>query len=186
MLAVISPAFMTSLFSWSELGAAWVQAKLLIPILYSAVEHRDLDGTVIRGVHALRLGEPNDLDELRDRLTEALGLGARATARWSTDKDHFLKLHGPTITARDRNETDHRGPELPTQHLSDPTLQQLLQDGLERRDGFILYSALDKDVGVPAGTSKRLAVGAAKAEGRFESATDEGIRLRPYSPFRRS
>jgi hypothetical protein len=74
-----------------ELGGAWLQAKDLIPILIPPIRFADMKAVLV-GMQALKIGAPEDLDELRDELSERLKFKPLSTPRWNEKRDEFLNI----------------------------------------------------------------------------------------------
>lgn len=90
VIAVITPAFVTSRYCVAELGAAWAASSgTLFPMLAPGITHKDLDG-VLSGVMVRTLDERGALDQLHDRL---VGFTERAVpaARWGRQRERWLE-----------------------------------------------------------------------------------------------
>lgn len=98
VVALITPNLYGSAFCMCELGAVWIQAKNLIPILVPPLEYSDLKA-VLAGLHALKVADKADLDELRDEIAKRISIDPLSTARWNVRRDDFLRSL-PQILAR--------------------------------------------------------------------------------------
>jgi hypothetical protein len=90
VIALISENYYNSPFCMCELGGAWLQAKDLIPILVPPIKFKDMKA-VLNGMQASRLNIAEDLDELRDDLSERLEFELLSTPRWNEKREEFLK-----------------------------------------------------------------------------------------------
>ena len=91
VIALISENYYNSPFCMCELGGAWLQAKELIPILIPPIRFIDMKAVLV-GMQALKIGAPEDLDELRDEISERLNFKPLSTPRWNEKRDEFLKI----------------------------------------------------------------------------------------------
>lgn len=90
VIALVTPNFYASAFCMCELGGVWLQAKSLIPVIVSPLNFGDLKAVLV-GIQTLKIGDPSELDQLRDEIAERLSFKALATPRWNEDRDDFLK-----------------------------------------------------------------------------------------------
>lgn len=90
VIALISENFYNSPFCMCELGGTWLQAKDFIPILIPPIRLSEMKA-VLAGLQALRIAIKEDLDELRDELSERLAIKPLPTPRWNEKRDEFLK-----------------------------------------------------------------------------------------------
>ncbi|MCJ7539180.1 MAG: toll/interleukin-1 receptor domain-containing protein, partial [Desulfobacterales bacterium] len=91
VIALISENYYNSPFCMCELGGAWLQAKDLIPVLIPPIRFSDMKAVLI-GMQSLQIGAPQDLDELRDELSERLNFKPLVTPRWNEKRDEFLNI----------------------------------------------------------------------------------------------
>jgi hypothetical protein len=100
VVAFITPAFLSSAFCMNEVGAAWVLGKDFYPIAGPNLPYSKLDG-VLPGLQVNRVDTPGVLDELAERVANALGV-TRNSADWGTYANEFrallVKLPNPTNT----------------------------------------------------------------------------------------
>lgn len=89
VVALLSENFYSSTFCVCELGGVWVSAKSLIPIIVPPLDFSSMKA-VLQGVQALKLGDPCDLDMLRDECASRLGVKPLPTPRWNEERDRFL------------------------------------------------------------------------------------------------
>jgi hypothetical protein len=97
VVALISENYYNSAFCMCELGGVWLQSKDFIPILVPPVHFSDMKA-VLQGVQALTIDSAGDLDQLRDELSERLGIKPLSTPRWTERRDEF-RLLLPTLLA---------------------------------------------------------------------------------------
>ena len=91
VIALISENYYNSPFCMCELGGTWLQAKDIIPILIPPIRFADMKAVLV-GLQALRIQIAEDLDELRDELSERLRFKPLATPRWNEKRDEFLEV----------------------------------------------------------------------------------------------
>lgn len=89
VLALISENYYASAFCMAELGAAWVTAKRLVPILVPPITYGSLRA-VLGGIQALKIDDENDLDQLFDVTKNALVIAGVGTPRWNVRRAAFL------------------------------------------------------------------------------------------------
>jgi hypothetical protein len=90
VIALISENYYNSPFCMCELGGSWLQAKDFIPILIPPIRFGDMKAVLV-GLQALRIQIAEDLDELRDELSDRLRFKPLPTPRWNEKRDEFLK-----------------------------------------------------------------------------------------------
>jgi hypothetical protein len=88
VVAIISPAFQSRPFCIAELGAAWSRTGNLFPIAAPNMSRTDMEG-VLKGMLVKHLDDGSALDELHDRVTEALGHAPKART-WGRFKEKWL------------------------------------------------------------------------------------------------
>lgn len=91
VIALISENFYNSAFCMCELGGVWLQSKDFIPILIPPTQFSDMKA-VLQGLQALKIELSDDLDELRDEITERLEIDPLPTPRWNGKREEFLKI----------------------------------------------------------------------------------------------
>lgn len=100
VIAIITDAFLSSAFCMNEVGAAWVLGKDFYPIAAQSLPYSKLDG-VLPGLQVNRMDTPGVLDDLADRVSNALGL-SRNSAEWGMYEKEFqerlTKLPNPAET----------------------------------------------------------------------------------------
>ncbi|WP_158231016.1 toll/interleukin-1 receptor domain-containing protein [Rhodopirellula bahusiensis] len=89
VILMLSPNYFASQFCLCELGAAWILAHAVIPILIPPSDFHDMKA-VLSGVQGRRIAENSDLSEIRDELVVTLGLEQK-TARWEAKKRQFIE-----------------------------------------------------------------------------------------------
>jgi hypothetical protein len=104
VIAVITPMYQTRPVCVVELGAAWGRAtpKHFFPLLSPGLDRAELEG-VIPSALTLRIDDSATLDELSDRIEEALGPQASKT-QWGVGKQKWLtavKRVGPLLSRPD-------------------------------------------------------------------------------------
>jgi hypothetical protein len=73
-------------------------SHLAIPVVIPPATHEDLK-PVLQNTQAVKIDKEDDLSELRDKSTAALGIKARATAVWENARRDFLEAL-PTLLTR--------------------------------------------------------------------------------------
>jgi hypothetical protein len=91
VIALISENYYNSPFSMCELGGCWLQAKDFIPVLIPPLRFADMKAVLV-GLQATRIAFAEDLDELRDEISERLSIKPLPTPRWSERRDEFIKI----------------------------------------------------------------------------------------------
>ena len=89
VLLLISPEFLKSQFCNNEVGASWALSLPIYPLLVPPIDYSDVRG-VLDGVQVAKLSDKEKLNDLRDDLTEKLGLTAFRTSHWERKRDKFL------------------------------------------------------------------------------------------------
>jgi hypothetical protein len=96
VLALVSRNFNESPFCCNEVGAAWAMNRNLLLYSLPPIEHKVLRGVLVDR-HAPSLGKRSCLEELRNRLTEALGVKATNASDWNEGVRQFLSALGPAV-----------------------------------------------------------------------------------------
>jgi hypothetical protein len=100
VIAIISDAFLSSAFCMNEIGAAWVLGKDFYPIAAPSLPYSKLDG-VLPGLQINRMDTPGVLDDLAERVANALAV-PRNSAEWGSYakefQDRLHKLPNPAGT----------------------------------------------------------------------------------------
>ncbi len=68
VIALITPEYLKSRFCMMELGAAWVVAQYLCPILAGRVDYKDLDDTPLAGMQMRKIDSEDDLCAVYDEM----------------------------------------------------------------------------------------------------------------------
>lgn len=87
VFSLISPNYLDSPFCWAELGAAWTQSKIVIPILFPKVTYSDLT-SIYQNTQAVRIDKKEDMDTITFYLDKNSNFD---TPKWNTNLDNFLK-----------------------------------------------------------------------------------------------
>ncbi len=100
VLLIVSPEFLKSQFCNNEVGASWALSLPIHPLLVPPLDYSEVRG-VLAGTQVGKLNDKESLNELRDDLTEKLGLNPFRTNHWERKRDKFLSaLNGvPTTKA---------------------------------------------------------------------------------------
>jgi Histidine-specific methyltransferase, SAM-dependent/TIR domain len=90
VIVVLTPAFERSAYCIAELGAAWASSTpgALFPIKVPAMSNMDLGG-VLRGVAVRSMDDPAALDELHQRLVDAVG-GQSNAQTWGNQRARWV------------------------------------------------------------------------------------------------
>lgn len=68
VMAVITPEYLKSQFCMMELGAAWIEAEYLCPILADGVDFKDLENSPLSGIQMKKIDEKDDWYVIYDEL----------------------------------------------------------------------------------------------------------------------
>ena len=68
VIVLITPEYLKSRFCMMELGAAWVVAQYLCPILAGGVDYKDLDDTPLAGMQMRKIDSEDDLCAVYDEM----------------------------------------------------------------------------------------------------------------------
>lgn len=79
IIALVTPALATSVYSHFELGAGWALSKLTIPVVGPGAEFKDIPGPLGQR-HGLRTYAEEDIHQLVDDLVDALQLTKKSTS----------------------------------------------------------------------------------------------------------
>lgn len=90
VLAVITPEYLKSQFCMMELGAAWVEAEYLCPILAQGTEHQDLEASPLANIQMRKADQERDWDVIYDELL-GHGMISANTARFHKKLQEFMK-----------------------------------------------------------------------------------------------
>ncbi len=88
VIAIVSPAFQTRPVCIAELGAAWSRVDNLFPLAVPGMDRTDMEG-VLQGMVVRYLDDSAALDELHDRVAEAVDRRPKATT-WGKYKAKWL------------------------------------------------------------------------------------------------
>ena len=77
VVALLTPNSLGNDWVLFELGAAWANAKVTIPLLVGSLQNKDIPGP-LRGVAGGHLSSPSSLDQLINQLSKALGWRERS------------------------------------------------------------------------------------------------------------
>jgi hypothetical protein len=100
VVAIVSPTFQTRPVCIAELGAAWSRVDNLFPLAVPGMERTDMEG-VLKGMVVRYLDEGAALDELHDRIGDAVGRRPNATtwgkykAKWLAGVSRLVKALPP-------------------------------------------------------------------------------------------
>lgn len=95
VVQLITPSFWASPYCLCEVGAQWAMQRPCVPLIVPPLTVADLQGA-LQGDEVLELDRARDLDLLRDRVRDELGLSA-ATPRWNVKRDAFLRKALPRL-----------------------------------------------------------------------------------------
>jgi hypothetical protein len=96
VLLMISPEFLKSQFCHHEAGASWALSLPIFPIIVPPLDYADVRG-VLAGSQSVKLGDKESLNDLRDDITEKLGLNPYRTSHWERKRDKFLARLGEMV-----------------------------------------------------------------------------------------
>lgn len=89
VILLLTADYYKSQFCLCELGASWVLSHKIIPLLVRPLGYKDVKA-VLTGVHALKLEDNGDLNEMQEELITALDIKGKPFARWEVKRDKFL------------------------------------------------------------------------------------------------
>ncbi len=91
VLLVVTEEFLKSQFCHNEVGASWALSLPIYPLLVPPIGYDDVRG-VLAGTQLSKIDDKEKLNDLRDDLTEKLGLTPFRTSHWERKRDKFLGL----------------------------------------------------------------------------------------------
>ncbi len=94
-IALVTPLYFESGYCQCELGALWVSARPVVPLIVPPSRPQDLV-TMAAGLHGLDLAKTHAIDELRDLVVAHCAVDARSTAQWNARRDEFQQFL-PTV-----------------------------------------------------------------------------------------
>ncbi|GBG07360.1 hypothetical protein PAT3040_01908 [Paenibacillus agaridevorans] len=86
----LSKNFYNSHVCLCEMGAAWVQAKTIFPMLEEGLDFSEMRGVLSGETHAFFESNGSGLDKLRDKLITLFGITDADTAHWNIAKEDFI------------------------------------------------------------------------------------------------
>ncbi len=105
VLAVLTPNSLANDWVLFELGAAWANAKLSIPLLAGGLQDKDIPGP-FRGAAGGQLSTPATLDRMVDQLEKLLGWPQRNDLSARNKRYELVKYLETKTFARDPVETE--------------------------------------------------------------------------------
>jgi len=99
VLLVVTPEFLKSQFCNNEVGASWALSLPIRPLLVPPLEFDDVRG-VLAGTQIAKLNDKEKLSDLRDEITEILGLKPLKTSHWERKRDRFLVRLGEMMSIK--------------------------------------------------------------------------------------
>ena len=96
VIMIITAAYYESAFCLCELGATWVLGSEAFPLLVPPIDYSGMKA-VLLGVQAGKIADPDVLNEMKDRLSEA-GFGNASTGRWELKRNTFLAQLSDVLT----------------------------------------------------------------------------------------
>lgn len=102
VLLIVSSEFLKSQFCNNEVGASWAMSLPIHPLLVPHLDYSEVR-EVLAGTQVGKLNDKECLNDLRDDLTDKMGLAPFSTSHWERKRDRFLsKLTGtPSSTSFD-------------------------------------------------------------------------------------
>ena len=166
-----------------EAGAAMAMDQRRVVLVESGMTHGISD---IDGLNTIRMYEhPKSLAQLRSRLGSA-GLDVKDDGeRWLEPGRTAGLFRAPPPAhegegAEGGSELSELGRQIVSLDGDEESKVSLLVDALPIDGGFKVFSAMDQETGVPAGTWKAWGVAAARKAQRLESETPSGMTLTPF------
>lgn len=89
VLLLVTPEFLKSPFCNNEVGASWALSLPIRPLLVPPLEYHDVRG-VLAGTQIAMLNDKEKLSDLRDEITDKLGLKPLRTSHWERKRDRFM------------------------------------------------------------------------------------------------
>ncbi len=90
VIALITPEYLESRFCMMELGAAWIEAQYLCPILAGGVDYSDLKDTPLAGVQMRKIDSEDDLCAVYDEMVRQEFVSVNI-AQFNKKRAEFLK-----------------------------------------------------------------------------------------------
>lgn len=90
VIMLLSPSYMASPFCQAELGAAWVKAKEVFPIVVPPTTFADVSGVML-GKQAMKIDDDIRYSELRETLANLLNFATVKAMRWDQKRKQFFK-----------------------------------------------------------------------------------------------
>jgi hypothetical protein len=134
VLLVISSEFLDSHFCHHEVGASWALSLPVYPIIVPPLDYPDVRG-VLTGTQMAKLDDKESLNDLRDDLTEKLGLKAYRTSHWERKRDKFLTRLQELIPEQ-RSKVEVATQTMPTAVVSTSGTWLKLEDRFYKADRF--------------------------------------------------
>ncbi|ESZ66611.1 hypothetical protein X728_02635 [Mesorhizobium sp. L103C120A0] len=89
VIMLMSPSYMARAFCQAEMGAAWVKAKEVFPIVVPPANFADVDGVML-GKQAIKVDDDIRYNELREKLAELVGFKPVKATRWDQKRKQFF------------------------------------------------------------------------------------------------
>lgn len=99
VIALITPEYLQSRFCMMELGAAWVEAQYLCPLLAGGVDYKDLDDTPLAGLQMRKIDSEDDLCAIYDEMVRQEFVSMK-TAQFNKKRREFMKGISSVKTVR--------------------------------------------------------------------------------------
>ena len=90
VIALITPEYLESQFCMMELGAAWIEAEYLCPILAGGVEYRDLSESPLQGIQMRKIDKEEDLCAVYNEMVKQ-GRASLDIVQFNKKLQEFLK-----------------------------------------------------------------------------------------------
>lgn len=90
VMALITPEYLKSQFCMMELGAAWIEAEYLCPILAGGVDYQDLSESPLRGIQMRKIDKEEDLCAIYDEMVMQKLVSVNS-AQFNKKMQEFLK-----------------------------------------------------------------------------------------------
>lgn len=146
VVLLLTKEYFSSHFCLCELGASWVMAHNIIPLLVEPLEYKDIKA-VLTGIHVLKIGDKNDLNTMQEELTKVLGIKGKPFARWEVKRDKFLKELTDYISSIEPPKTIFIDEYNELQKKYEDSIEELKQseEELEKKNALIEKLKVAKD-----------------------------------------
>jgi hypothetical protein len=91
VLFILTHNFYKSSFCLSEMGASWILAKEIIPIVVPPFTFNDIKGVLPKTQQGVVINEKMNLNSLRERIIEIFNIQQQHMSLWENERDRIVK-----------------------------------------------------------------------------------------------